>query len=188
MPGRSVEADHCAPVRWLDARAAGEVSRAPREGRRLTSKVSIFTHALVLVCLATLLYWPAQSLVLTAVPPVPTHMGLVTEFVGLFVGAFSLGALIVRLPVGAVVDRLGWPAVGLGRAGRLGVGCLLCAVVPLAPVQMPLTAGVPLLLPLAGMAHSVGFSTYGTSASSFVACTVPATRRGEDGARYHPDM
>jgi predicted MFS family arabinose efflux permease len=38
---------------------------------------------------------------------------------------------------------------------------------------------VPLLLPIAGIAHGVGFGTYGTSASSFVAYAAPVARRGE---------
>ncbi len=150
----------------------------------MSPKAPIFTHGFVLVCFATLLSGSAQSLVVTAIPLLLTEMGLAAEFVGLFIGAFSLGAFIVRFPVGAAVDRLGWRAFGLGGAGLLGVGCVLCALAPFVPLQMPLTAAVPLLLPLAGIAHSVGFNTYGTSASSFVAYTVPAARRGEAVGYY----
>ncbi|NIN94837.1 MAG: MFS transporter [Anaerolineae bacterium] len=150
----------------------------------MSSEAPIFTRGFVLICLATFLSGSAQSLVLPAIPLLLTQMGLAPEFVGLFVGAFSLGALIVRFPVGAGVDRLGWRAFGMGGAGLLGGGCLLYALVPFVPAQVPLTATVPLLLPLAGIAHSVGFSSYGTSASSFVAHTVPATRRGEAVGYY----
>jgi MFS family permease len=40
------------------------------------------------------------------------------------------------------------------------------------------------LLPIAGIAHGVGFGTYGTSASSFVAYAAPVARRGEAVGYY----
>lgn len=150
----------------------------------MSSEAPIFTRGFVLICLATFLSGSAQSLALPAIPLLLTQMALVAEFVGLFVGAFSLGALIVRFPVGAGVDRLGWRAFGMGGAGLLGGGCLLYALVPFVPVQVPFTATVPFLIPLAGIAHSVAFGSYGTSASSFVAHTVAATRRGEAVGYY----
>ncbi len=150
----------------------------------MDSKAPVFTRDFGLICLTTLLSASAQSLVLTAIPLLLMQLGFAAEFVGLFVGAFALGALIVRFPVGAAVDRFGWRAFGSGGAGLVGVACLLYALIPFVPVQMPFIATVPLLLPLAGIAHSVGFSTYGTSASSFVAYTVPAARRGEAVGYY----
>jgi MFS family permease len=43
---------------------------------------------------------------------------------------------------------------------------------------------MPLLLAIAGLAHGVGFGTYGTSASSFVAYAAPVARRGEAVGYY----
>jgi MFS family permease len=150
----------------------------------LNSKAPIFTRDFVLICLATLLASSAQSLVLTAIPLLLKQMGFAAGFVGGFVGAFAMCALIARFPVGGAVDRFGSRALGAGGAGLLGVACILYILVPLVPVQMPFAAVVPLLLPFAGITHSMGFSTYGTAASSFVAYTVPPTRRGEAVSYY----
>jgi MFS family permease len=165
-------------------RAVGRSSRVSREGRRLDSKAPIFTRDFVLVCLATLLASFTQSLVLTAIPLLLKQMGLAAGFVGGFLGAFAMCALIARFPVGGAVDRFGSRAFRAGGAGLLGVACVLYILVPLVPVRMPFAAAVPLLLPLAGIAHAVGFSTYGTSAISFVAYTVPLARRGEAVGYY----
>jgi MFS family permease len=145
----------------------------------LDSKAPIFTRDFVLVCLATLLSSSTHSLLLTAIPLLLKQMGFAAGFVGGFVGAFAMCALITRFPVGGAVDRFGSRAFGAGGAGLLGVACVLYVLVPLVPVRMLFAAAVPLLLPLAGIAHGVGFSTYGTAASSFVAYTVPPARRGE---------
>jgi MFS family permease len=150
----------------------------------LNSKAPIFTRDFVLICFATLLAHSAHSLVLTAIPLLLKEMGFAAGFVGGFVGAFAMCALMARFPVGGAVDRFGSRALGTGGAGLLGVACVLYVFVPLVLVRMPFAAVVPLLLPLAGIAHSVGFSTYGTSASSFVAYTVPTTRRGEAVSYY----
>lgn len=145
----------------------------------MSSGVPLFTPSFLRVCLATLLLSSAQSLVLTAIPLLLVQMGFASGFVGAFVGAFAIGALMARYPVGMAVDRFGWRAFASSGAGLLCVACILYALVPTVPLRMPLAAGVPLLLPIALVAHSLGFSTYGTSASSFVAYTVPAARRGE---------
>ena len=150
----------------------------------MNSKSPIFTRDFVLVCLATFLSHSAQSLVLTAIPLLLKQMGFAAGFIGGFVGAFAMCALIARFPVGGAVDRFGSRAFGAGGAGLLGVGCVLYILVPLVPVRMPFAAAVPLLLPLAGITHAVGFSTYGTSASSFVAYTAPLARRGEAVSYY----
>lgn len=111
-------------------------------------------------------------------------MGFGNEFIGGYVGAFAFGALVVRLPVGRAVDRFGARLFGAVGASILGIGFVLYALMPSVPISLPLLIGVPLLLPLAGITHSFGFSTYGTAANSFVAYTVPQARRGEAIAYY----
>jgi len=125
------------------------------------------------------LWSSAHYLVLTALPVFLTRMGLATGFVGGFVGAFAILALMVRFPVGMAVDRFGSRAFGTAGAGLLALACVLYALVPSTRGTFPLAMTVPLLLPIAGIAHGVGFGTYGTSASSFVAYAAPAARRGE---------
>lgn len=183
MRAGQVEADRRVLVRSLGARRQWSVALLTGE-ERVSPSAPIFTRGIAFVCFVTLLSGSAQSLVVTAIPLLLTQMRLAAEFVGLFIGAFSLGALIVRFPAGAAMDGLGWRAFGLGGAGLLGVGCVLYALAPFVPLQIPLTAEVPLLLALAGMAHTVGFSTYGRSARSFVAYTVPAARSGEAVGYY----
>jgi len=160
------------------------VNRVPREARGLSPRAPVFTRDFLLVCLVTLLSSSAHSLVLTAIPLFLIQMGFGAAFVGGFIGAFSMCALIARFPVGVAVDRFGCRAFGSGGAGLLFVACMLYALVPVVPWRVPFTAAVPLLLPVAGIAHSLGFSTYGTSASSFVAYTVPTARRGEAVGYY----
>ncbi len=138
----------------------------------------------MLVCTASFLSSSAQYLVITAIPLLLKDMGFGDEFVGGYVGAFAFGALVARFPVGGAVDRFGARLFGAGGAGVLGAACVLYALMPMVPVPLPLIAEIPLLLPVAGIAHSIGFSTYGTAASSFVAYTAPQERRGEAVAYY----
>lgn len=138
----------------------------------------------MLVCTASFLSSSAQYLVITAVPLLLKDMGFGDEFVGGYVGAFAFGALVARFPVGGAVDRFGARLFGAGGAGVLGAACVLYALMPMVPVPLPLIAEIPLLLPVAEIAHSIGFSTYGTAASSFVAYTAPQERRGEAVAYY----
>ncbi len=142
-------------------------------------KPPLFTRDYLLVCAASFLSGSAQYLVITALPLLLKTMGFGDEFVGGYVGAFALGALLARFPVGGAVDRFGARIFGWGGAGMLSAGCALYALMPFVPLSLPLVAGIPLLLPVAGIAHSFGFSTYGTAANSFVAYTVPQERRGE---------
>jgi MFS family permease len=144
-----------------------------------SSSVSLFTRSYILLLGATILWSSAHYLVLTALPVFLTRMGLATGFVGGFVGAFAILALMVRFPVGIAVDRFGSRAFGTAGAGLLALACVLYALVPSTQGTFPLAMTVPFLLPIAGIAHGVGFGTYGTSASSFVAYAAPAERRGE---------
>jgi MFS family permease len=154
------------------------------EARRSSSSVPLFTRSFILLLAATILWSSAHYLVLTALPVFLTQMGLATGFVGGFIGAFAILALIVRFPVGIAVDRFGSRAFGAAGAGLLTVACVLYALVPSIPAMVPFAATVPILLPIAGIAHGVGFGTYGTSASSFVAYAAPAARRGEAVGYY----
>ena len=150
----------------------------------MSCNAPIFTRSFILLCGATILWSSAHYLVLTALPVFLTQMGLATGFVGGFIGAFAILALMVRFPVGMAVDRFGSRVFGAAGAGLLTVACLLYAVVPSVPARLPLANAVPFLLPIAGLAHGVGFGTYGTSASSFVAYAAPVARRGEAVGYY----
>ena len=150
----------------------------------MNSKAPLFTRDFVLICFATFLFYCAQWLALTAIPLLLKQMGLGAEFVGGYLGAFALGALIARFPIGGAVDRFGSRVFGVSGAGLIGIGCILYALMLFVPVRMSFITAVPLLLPFAGIAHSVGFSIYGTSAISFVAYAAPSARRGEAVAYY----
>jgi MFS family permease len=148
------------------------------------SSVPLFSHSYILLLGATILWSSAHYLVLTALPVFLMQIGLATGFVGGFIGAFAILALMVRFPVGIAVDRLGSRPFAAVGAGLLAVACLLYAVVPSVPARLSFAKAVPLLLPIAGIAHGVGFGTYGTSASSFVAYAAPVARRGEAVGYY----
>jgi len=138
----------------------------------------------VLICLATFFSSGAQFLVLTAIPSLLTELGFSSGFVGAFVGAFGLGALLVRLPVGRAVDRFGTRVFAVIGAGSMSGAYVLYAILSIALIRPSFGSVVPFLLPLAGLGHSLGFSTYGTAAHSFVAYTAPKTRRGEAISYY----
>jgi MFS family permease len=150
----------------------------------LSHRTPVFTRDFVLVCCATLLLTSAQSLVLTALPVYLVRIGFAAGFVGAFIAGFAICALIARLPVGMSVDRFGSRTFGLAGAALLSVGCVLYAMVPFVSWRVPFAATIPVLLPIAGIAHSVGFSTHGTSASGFVAYAAPIARRGEAVGYY----
>ena len=150
----------------------------------MSHREPVFTRGFVLVCCATLLLTSAQRLVLTAMPVYLVQIGFGSGFVGAFIAGFAICALLARFPVGIGVDRFGSRAFGLAGAALLSVGCVLYAAVPFVPWRFPLATAIPLLLPIAGIAHSVGFSTHGTSASGFVAYEAPMARRGEAVGYY----
>lgn len=150
----------------------------------LSYTAPVFTRDFVLVCFATLLLTSAQSLVLTAIPLYLVQIGFTPGFVGAFIAGFAMCALVARLPVGVGVDRLGSRAFGLAGAALLSVACVLYAMGPLVSWRVPFALGIPVWLPIAGIAHSVGFSTHGTSASGFVAYAAPMARRGEAVGYY----
>lgn len=144
----------------------------------------LFTRDFVLVCTASFLFSSAQYVVITAIPLLLKAMGFGDEFVGAYIGAFSLGALAARFPVGGAVDRFGARLFGWSGAGLLSAGCVLYAAMQFVPVSLPFFAEIPLLLLVGGVAHSIGFGTFGTAANSFVAYTVPQAQRGEAVAYY----
>lgn len=150
----------------------------------MNPKAPIFTSDFVRICLATLLSGSVQHLAITAIPLFLLQLGFGAGVVGGFVGGFAIIALVARFPVGSAVDRFGSRAFIWGGAGLLGGACILYAFISLALEQTSFMAIMPFLLPIAGIAHSTGFSIYGTSAHSFVAYTVPATRRGEAVSYY----
>lgn len=150
----------------------------------LSHREPVFTRGFILVCCATVLLTCAQSLVLTAMPVYLVQIGFAPGFVGVFIAGFAMFALLARFPVGVGVDRFGSRAFGSAGAALLSVGCVLYAMVPFVPWRVPFVVGIPALLPIAGIAHSVGFSTHGTSASGFVAYEAPMARRGEAVGYY----
>lgn len=144
----------------------------------MNSKAPIFTRDFILVCLAAFAYSAAQSLVVTALPLFLKDLGLAAGFIGGFIGAVSTCALLARLPIGGAVDRFGSRILGCLGAGLLAFSFVLYALILLIPSQMAL------LLPFAGIIHGAGIGTYGTATNSFVAYTVPSTRRGEAVGYY----
>ncbi len=147
-------------------------------------KPPLFTRGYVTVCLATLLSSAAQYSVITAIPVLLRQLDLPDGFVGGFVGLFALGALATRFPIGVAIDRLGARRFGAGGTALVAISCILYALMTGISINVPLVATVPLLLPIAGLVHSVGFGIYGTSANAFVAYIVPAERRGEAVAYF----
>lgn len=150
----------------------------------MNSQPPVLTRNFVLICLATFFSSGAQFLVLTAIPSLLTDLGYSSGFVGVFVGAFGLGALVVRLPVGRAVDRFGTRVFAVIGAVSMSSAYVLYAILSIALKQPSFGSLVPFLLPLAGLGHSLGFSTYGTAAHSFVAFAAPRKRRGEAISYY----
>ena len=117
---------------------------------------------------AGLFFWSSLSSLLPTLPPYVEDIGGTTQQVGLVMGAFAVGLLLCRPPLGKLSDR---------RSRKLVV-LIGMAVVALAPLGYLFVKSIPLLLLIRAF-HGICIAAYGTGNSALIVDLSPAKNRGE---------
>ena len=145
----------------------------------------IFTLGFVLVGLATLAQASCLMLVNTSIGLlVVREFGLGPQVVGAVIGIQATCALVARFPVGSWSDRYGSRFFAFGGAAVMVVSCALFILSISNRAAIPIGGGVPILLVVASMLSGVALSTFTTAASTYIAYTVPISRRAEAVGYY----
>jgi len=144
----------------------------------------IFTLGFILVGLATLSQ--ASSLMLVNISIgllVEREFSLGPQVVGAVIGIQATCALLSRFPVGSWTDRYGSRLFAFGGAALMVVSCVAFILSMSIRAAIPI-GGVPILLVLASMLSGVALSAFSTAASTYIAYTVPISRRAEAVGYY----
>ena len=155
--------------------------------RVLAAKIPdrIFTLGFVLVGLATLAQASCLMLVNTSIGLlVVREFGLGPQVVGAVIGIQATCALLSRFPVGSWSDRYGSRLFAFGGAALMVVSCALFILSMSIRAAIPIGGGVPTLLVVASMLSGVALGTFSTAASTYIAYSVPISRRAEAVGYY----
>jgi len=145
----------------------------------------IFTLGFVLVGLATLAQASCLMLVNTSIGLlVVREFDLGPQVVGAIIGIQATCALLARFPVGSWTDRYGSRLFAFGGAGLMVLSCVAFILAMSNRAAIPIGGGVPILLVVASMLSGVALSTFSTAASTYIAYTVPISRRAEAVGYY----
>ena len=145
----------------------------------------IFTVGFILVGLATLAQASCLMLVNTSIGLlVVREFGLGPQVVGAVIGIQATCALLTRFPVGSWSDRYGSRLFAFGGAAIMVLSCVAFILSMSNPAALPIGGGVPILLVLASMLSGVALSTFSTATSTYIAYTVPMSRRAEAVGYY----
>ena len=145
----------------------------------------IFTLGFVLVGLATLAQASSLMLVNTSIGLlVVREFGLGPQVVGALIGIQATCALLSRFPVGSWTDRYGSRLFAFGGAALMVLSCVAFILSLSIRAAMPIGSGVPILLVVACILSGVALSTFSTAASTYIAYTVPISRRAEAVGYY----
>src|SRR2546428_7260570 len=93
-------------------------------------------------------------------------------------------AVLSRFPVGSWSDRYGSRPFAFGGAALMVVSCVAFILSLSIRAAIPIGGGVPILLVLASLLSGVALSTFSTAASTYIAYTVPISRRAEAVGYY----
>jgi len=145
----------------------------------------IITLGFVLVGVATLAQTSSLMLVNTSVGLlVVREFGLGPQVVGAVIGIQASCALLSRFPVGSWSDRFGSRLFAFGGAALMVVSCVAFILSMSIRAAIPIGGGVPILLVLASMLSGVALGSFSTAASTYIAYTVPISRRAEAVGYY----
>jgi len=145
----------------------------------------IFTLGFILGGLATLAQASCLMLVNTSIGLlVVREFGLGPQVVGAVIGIQATCALLSRFLVGSWSDRYGSRLFAFGGAALMVVSCVAFILSMSIRAAIPIGGGVPILLVLASMLSGVALSTFSTAASTYIAYTVPISRRAEAVGYY----
>ena len=145
----------------------------------------IFTLGFILLGLATLAQLSCLMLVNTSIGLlVVREFGLGPQVAGAVIGIQATFALLARFPVGSWSDRYGSRLFAFGGAALMVVSCVAFILSMSIRAAIPIGGGVPILLVLASMLSGVALSAFSTAASTYIAYTVPISRRAEAVGYY----
>src|SRR3989454_6134342 len=149
------------------------------------SPARIFTLGFLLVGPATLAQASCLMLVNTSIGLlVVREFGLGPQVVGALIGIQATCALLSRFPVGSWTDRYGSRLFAFGGAALMVLSCIAFILSLSIRAAMPIGGGVPILLVLASVFSGVALGTFSTAASTYIAYTVPISRRAEAVGYY----
>src|SRR5438093_12598489 len=112
------------------------------------------------------------------------EFGLGPQVVGAVIGIQATCALVARFPVGSWSDRYGSRFFAFGGATIMLVSCALFILSMSNRAAITIGGGVPILPVSASMLSGVALSTFTTAASTYIAYTVPVSRRAEAVGYY----
>src|SRR5205823_4018344 len=112
------------------------------------------------------------------------EFGLGPQVVGAVIGIQAACALLSRFPVGSWSDRYGARALAFGGAALMVVSCIAFGLSLSVRATIPFGGGVPILLVIGSMLSGVALGTFSTAATTYIAYTVPISRRAEAVGYY----
>ena len=134
----------------------------------MPAEARLFTRPFVILCLATFFFYLSFYLILPVVPLYVAGMGGTPTQLGLIIGLFAFMAMVLRPPVGWIIDTRGYRLVLL--AGM--------AIFMLASLGYTIARSVDGVLALR-LFHGMGMGLFPTAATVVVAEMAPPARRGE---------
>lgn len=125
------------------------------------------SELILAVYLPTALLAIGQGVLLTTIPFLGTSMGLTNFAISIIVSAAALGTLVMDVPAGALLHR-----IGLRRSMIVGAALVVVGTFSLAlPLSIELITGMRVLA-------GIGAALWGISRHSFIALAVPPAERG----------
>lgn len=135
----------------------------------MRARPALFTRTFLLTAAATLAFFASLSMQLPIFPDLlRQRTGSSDAMIGLFIGAFSATGLLLRPRVGRALDR----------GGRIRFMVAGGAITAVASLGYPLVDSYAALIGVR-LFHGIAIACYYTAASTLVADTAPAERRGE---------
>lgn len=132
--------------------------QSPAAGEALTPAAR--RRSIIMLLLATALFWASLYLYVPILPVYAGLLGASLPTVGLLVGSYGIGQLVLRVPIGAWSDRLGrrrpFVAAGLLVASLSAVALALASD----PVGLILARGLTGVAAAAWVAFTVLFASY----------------------------
>lgn len=123
---------------------------------------------LLMLFAAGLFFWSGLASLLPTLPLYIEHIGASKQEIGIVMGSFAIGVLLVRPSMGALADNRGCKIVLL-------IGMFVAAIAPLG--YLVVKSLIPLMLIRAF--HGISIAAFATAYTALVADLAPEHRRGE---------
>lgn len=123
---------------------------------------------LLMLFAAGLFFWSGLASLLPTLPLYIEHIGATKQEIGIVMGSFAIGMLLVRPSMGALADNR-------GRKIVLLMGMFVVAIAPLG--YLVVKSVIPLMLIRAF--HGISIAAFATAYTALVADLAPEHRRGE---------